>query len=236
MRLRSPFRGGRAVPTILVLLALLLLPLLSACGTDQGPGTAERRLAQARETFLSAASVRLTGQVTQDGKRLDLDVWLVGNRGGRGTITVAGVRFEVIRIGELLWFKAPRSFYLHRPELPVELLAGRWLEASAAIGQFARFATFTRPDQIADRLLSTTAELNARSTTFAGSAAVALTTPNGTLVVTKNEPVRPLRALGAAGSGNVLLFSAYGEPVELRRPDQVVTASQVAAAQANQVP
>lgn len=171
--------------------------------------------------------MRLTGRVTQDGRPVDLDVVLVPDRGGRGTVTADGVRFSVIRIGELVWLRAPRAFYATQPSLPVDLLADRWLEGSAATGQLAELASFTRPELVAERLLSSTEELTESPVTVEGASAVALSASTGTLVVSQDAPVRPLRAEGAAGSGDVLTFSDYGAPVELRRPTDVVTASQL---------
>ena len=162
-----------------------------------------------------------------------LDLVLVGDRGGRGTLTVSGTVLQVVRIGELLWFKAPRSFYARQPGLPVDLLADHWLEAPAASGQLAQLAAFTRSQEVAGALLSTGEQLQEVPATAGGRLATALSTSTGTLLVSADPPVRPLRA---EGSGNALAFSDYDAPVSLERPADVVTAADVAAARRSSAP
>jgi hypothetical protein len=215
-----------------VAVALLVAALLPACGGDDGSGEAKKTLAEARESFLAASSVRIQGRLASDGKPVVLDLVLVGERGGRGTITADGTTFQLIRIGEVLWFKAPRAFYAKQPALPVDLLAGRWLEGPAANSQFSELAAFTRASKVAAIALSTGEDLKSLPSVANGAPAIALSTSKGSLTVSAAPPRRPLRADGAPGTGVSLVFSAYGAKVDLRKPAGVVTAAQVAAAQA----
>lgn len=185
---------------------------------------------RAREGFLAATSVHLVGRLTSGGKPVTLDLVLVGPRGGQGSITADGSTFRIIRIGELLWFKAPRSFYANQPALPIDLLADRWLEAPASSGQFAELAALTRTSKVVDQLLRAGERVTETSTTVAGVAAFRLSTSQGSVVVTATEPVRPLQAEGAAGSGDALAFSDYDAPATLAKPADVVTAAEIAAA------
>src|SRR3954452_265710 len=120
----SPLSARTWMRRIAVIVALLALALtLGACSRDDDPdngagavpaGPIESQepddIVRAAETALRTAhSVRITGEVQEQGERIALDMRIGRETGAKGTIKRGKATTELIRIGDQLWLRAGRS-------------------------------------------------------------------------------------------------------------------------------
>jgi hypothetical protein len=168
------------------LLVLGLVSGTTACGGDSGSGTAatvpsvpatsaptptpspttngidtlppyDAQVA-AREAFLTAPAVRLTGQVGDSGS---FDIRTSANGDAAGTLRGNGVRADFLVIGRTVWLSGNRAFWvrgLNRRNIPSDLthkyvrttLGSRYARALKTMTTRAEFASLWNTDGIPD--------------------------------------------------------------------------------------
>jgi hypothetical protein len=198
--------------------ALLTTLAVAAAGCGSGGGRSpETVLSTARSAADRAASVHVTGTVTENGVRLGIDLRLARGAGASGSIVERGLTLRVIRIDDTVYVAGPARLYSQLGATPAaaRLLAGRWLKAAVSRPGLAPVATVT--DQ--QRLLATV--LGVSATKLAGPRTVVLSDPPGRLIVRARYPFEI-----AAPSAHVR-FSGWNRPVTLTVPQRSIDTSRL---------
>jgi hypothetical protein len=216
-------------------LALLALLLLSGCGGSSDNGVANKSgkeiLAASKEAATEASSVHVVAKSTQGAVLVALDLHL-SEKGGRGTVSLPGVDFEVVRTEGAVYVKGSPSFYRRLEAtlgVPIKLQPGTWLKGSASKGTLAQLAAFADLNGELNRILSTPGSLTTgATTTINGQKAVEVkeTTKvyKGVLYVAttgKPYPIALAKLKGKAKNereGGRTTFSEWDQPVSLSAP------------------
>jgi hypothetical protein len=233
-RERGRTGGARAaiVPALAVLAALLVL---SGCGGSSDNGVASKSgkeiLAVSKEAAGEASSVHVVGKTSQGLLTLAIDLQLTDN-GGRGSVSLLGSNFEVVRLEGSVYVKGSPAFYKRLEAtlgVPLKLQPGTWLKGSASKGPLSGLAAFTELHSELNRILSTPGSLaTGATTTINGQTAVAIkeTTKlyKGVLYVAttgKPYPIALVKTKGKAKNereGGRITFSEWDRPVSLSAP------------------
>ncbi len=222
------------LPPAAVLASLLLL---AGCGGKSGPksnGVAKMSpadaLKQVKEAVSSATSVRIVGTGKTGGQPLALNLKLVKGKGGAGHITVNGLSFDIIRIGDKAYFKGSSSFWTKfGGSAAAQLFNGKWLMAPANKGELASFTPLTNLTALTNQVLASHGTLKMGDTTeINGQPAVAIVdkTNGGTLYVATTGPAFPLRLSSGEGQGSIN-FSDWNQPVALAKPAKSIDYSKL---------
>lgn len=215
--------------------ALVLLPLaamlLAGCGGAKGNGeaakTAAQVLADTKAAAITATSVHVSGSGANAGSPISLNLYLVGGKGGKGTITLNGLTFQIVRIGDSAYFKGSTTFWQHFGGSAVAaLLQGRWLKAPATAGRFASFTPLTDISRLFDAIIAPTDTLqNEGKQKVNGVSVIAIrdSTKNGTLYVAASGTPYPV-SIAKSGSGSIA-FDSWNAPVTLNAPANAVDIS-----------
>jgi hypothetical protein len=216
-----------------VLAALLIAGCGGGGGGDNGVPdmTADEIVAAAETAARDASSVHVQGSGESGGQPLELDLYLVAGEGGKGHLVVNGLSFDIVRVGDKAYFKGEDEFWSQfGGPAAVELLRGRWLEASATTGDLASFAPLTDLEALFDAMLADHGVLEkGDETTIEGEPAISVedTTEGGTLyVATTGEPY-PLQVEGGSDSPGTITFTEWNESVELEAPTDTIDFSEL---------
>lgn len=164
--------------------------------------TADQVLAKVKTAAQAATSVRVKGEISQQGQKIDIDLKLTGIARGAGTLTLDGGRIDIVRIGNDIYFKADektlRQTVAQGDEKLIKLIAGRYIKASITTPGFENFAGLLDLVAFEKGVLS----------------------PDGTISRTAGKPVGGVPTVGLkdndAADGGVLYVSDRGEPYPLQ--------------------
>ncbi|WP_255308013.1 hypothetical protein [Streptomyces marincola] len=175
-------------------------PEVETNGLDElAPAEIEER---ARQAAAEAPTVRLSGTVLVGDSSFRLDVRL-GDAGAVGEVSVEGVTFEVLRVGEDLYIKADAAFWESEaiPEElesdPAEKLGGKYVRVAPDDPAYAEVSGFTDKDTLLDGLLTLDGER-------------ATSEEHGEI-----DGMETLRVEGNAGAGGALEVALFGTPYPL---------------------
>jgi hypothetical protein len=160
----SPTRPGRATRRVAPA-ALLALLALSGCGGSADNGVASKSgpeiLAATKGAALEAKSVHVVSSSAQGPASFKSDLYL-SRDGGRGNVSLLGLRYEAIRREGSVYIKGDSRFY-KRLELilgfPIRQQPGMWLKSPATNSPLAQLAAVLDLRGELDRLLSTPGSL-----------------------------------------------------------------------------
>jgi hypothetical protein len=172
----------------------------------------------------TARSVHVHGGGVDAGTPVSVDVW-VGKKRGRGRIHANGSSVDVIRIGNVAYFRAAAAFWRKaggtQGAALAPLFAGKWMEGSATKGDLADLSSLLDIRSLLRSFLGDHGTLaNAGTTTFHGQPAVAIddTTEGGTLYVATTGKPYPLGVRKAGKSGGTILFDHWNAPLTVKAP------------------
>ena len=176
-------------------------------------------LAQVKEAVAAATSVHIVGTGTTGGQPLALNLKLVKDKGGAGHVTVNGLSFDIVRIGDKAYFKGSSSFWSKfGGSAAAQLFNGKWLMAPANKGELASFTPLTNLTALTNQVLASHGTLKMGDTTeINGQPAVAIVDQSngGTLYVATTGPAYPLKLTPGKGKG-AITFSDWDQPVHAR--------------------
>jgi hypothetical protein len=221
------------------LLAPLLVSVLVLAGCGGGGSSsngvadksADEIVADATAAVKEAESVHVQGGTGGDGS-IELDIYLVRDEGGEGTLTANGVSFEMIRIGDKAYFKGDDAFWQQfGGDAAASLMRGRWLVAPANSGDLASFTPLTDIDQLFGELLGNHGEPLEKGdeTEVDGEPAIEVNDPSegGKLyVATEGEPY-PVKVEMTGEEGGAITFSEWDEEHELEAPEDPVDVAEL---------
>jgi hypothetical protein len=184
---------------------------------------AAQLLQRARDAFLSARSVHVTGTAVRGPEAYVVNARLEGSTGGTATVTTSGETVRVIRIGDVAYVGGDLGFWrsVTGDEAGARRRVGTYVRTAAGDPNFASFIAFTQPRTYADVLPDPARPATTGpTTTIRNVSALAVRDSAGsTLYVARVGPVYPLRLDGLANGQVVFLDLAdYGAPVPLAAP------------------
>ncbi len=219
--------------------AAFLLAGLALAGCGGGSGTsatasraypeaaksARQIVADAQQATKGVKTFHVAGAIRQANEGFSMDLHFDGTSGAYGSVTYAGVPFQVMRIGSAMYFKAPATFYAKTgsPSRVASMIANRWIKAPAAGSRLRRFASLTSGAQFFGGILGSAAAVGMVKVpgvqVIGGIPAVALTDQKdgSRLYIAVRGPALPLRIDGPPGTGSMSI-AAYGQPVTLVAP------------------
>jgi hypothetical protein len=211
---------------MLALLAIALPGVASGTRSDNGVSsmTPAQILAKVKQDVAGAKSVHVYGAGTSGGQKLSIDFKLVKGKGGGGPFAASGLSFDVIRIGNLAYFRGDKKFWSNFTKSPdlAGLFAGKWIKVSATSGDFASLTDLTDIKKLTDALLSSHGTLKVGKTTkINGHPAIAIvdTSNGGTLYVATTGPAYPLAVKPGPKEGpGQITFSDWNKSVTVKAP------------------
>jgi len=221
-----PAAGARA-PVRSVLLAAAMA--VSACGSSRPPASGlaskspQQIVAAARSAVASAATAHVYGSIAGAGKPISIDMELVAGKGGMGTVTVDGMRLDLVTIESETYIRGEPAFYERiAGTAAARILAGRWLKVPATAGRFASLSSLGNLQELIDTALASHGQLTrAPGRPVAGQSTVAVADPSGggTLYVASSGTPYPLEIDGTGRGSGRIYFDRWDRPVTLTVPE-----------------
>jgi hypothetical protein len=220
-------------------LALVLTAaLLAGCGghgkaakpNDEASKSANQVFADARAAATSASSARVAGTLVSNGTPFTLDLSMVGGKGAKGSVSVNGLAFDLVKIGDIAYIKGSDAFYRHFAGPAIaQLIHGRWIKASTANGRFRSFAPLTSVAGLFARIDASHGKLvNDGKKTYRGQEVVVIrdTSDDSKLYVAATGKPYPVAIAGGnkKQSGRIT-FGDWNEHVSLSAPGGAIDIS-----------
>jgi hypothetical protein len=217
-----------------VLAGFVLTVLLGGCGGPSGNDVASKSpmaiLAASKAAAASATSVHVVSETSQGPLSFTADLELASG-GGRGRVSVIGLAFEVIRIGETAYLKGSTAFYRHLDAVTADVAAkaphGTWLKAPVSSPQLARLAAFTDLNGELDRLLGSAGTFTKGiTTTVDGQSVIELKEASrlfsGSLFIATTGKPYPIQLIKRGKEKGQTTFSDWNRPVSLSAPANAI--------------
>lgn len=218
-------------------LALLVAAAVGGCGGSarNGDAPANGLASQSAQQILDASgqaargahSVHVSGTISDQAQPLRLDLDVVNGKGASGTITVSGLRVDVVDVANAVYLKGSDMFWKHFASTgAAQLLRGKWLK-SPATGSFAAFAQFTNLAQLFNRVFSGHGTLTkGAETTIGGQKVITVHDSRGAnfYVATTGKPY-PVSLTKAGSGGGTVHFSDYNHQFAIAAPPGAVDIS-----------
>ncbi|MFF7731005.1 hypothetical protein [Streptomyces sp. NPDC008001] len=216
-----------------VLCAGLSLALTACGGTAEDPdaGTngvgkleAAKIQDKARGAARDASSVHLSGSVVSQGRTYKLDMRLKRD-GGTGRVASDASTFELLRVGDELYLKAPAAFWSRGDKGDGAAAAGKlekkYVKVPTADPAYQQLKGFTDKDVLLDGLIALHGKLaRGEHGTVGGDRTIRVNGAGGsggTLDVSLTGTPYPLRVQRAGGAGQLEL-SEWGKDFALTAP------------------
>jgi hypothetical protein len=235
-----PLQTGRLL-TSLTVAAILITGCGSAADQPVVTATTSRALApngveklsaagivaRARKAAGQASTVRVKGDITEEGHRIRFDFRLLADRGGAGTLTVRGGSVRITRIRTRVYMKGDSAFWTATAGASAaKLFAGKWLKGSTSEPEMAGLIFLTDVDTLMTQLFKGTRGKvlhKGREQRTAGRRAITVTDKSadgGVLYVAMDGNPYPLRiqSLPDAKEPGTVEFLDYDEPFTLKPP------------------
>jgi hypothetical protein len=151
--------------------------------------------------------------------------------GGRAQVSLLGLGFEVIRIGETVYVKGSPGVY-RRLGIAAKVPPGSWLQARAD-GRLGQLAAFTDLSGELNRILPAPNDLLATgaSTTLGGQHAIELHTTaklfKGTLFIATTGKPYPIELVKHGRETGQSTFTDWNKPITLNPPANAITVTQL---------
>ena len=181
--------------------------------------TPQQILVQMKKAVADATSVHIIGGGGSGKAAISLDLKIAKDKGGAGKIEVGGLSFDIVKIGDKLYFKGGQAFLKQYAGAAATQLQGRWFVVSASTSGFTSFSAFTNLVQLTNGILSSAGAVTKGSTsTIDGQPAIGITSSKGgTLYIATTGPAYPLELKSGTTSGGIK-FTEWDQPVTLTAP------------------
>jgi hypothetical protein len=207
-----------------------IVAALAGCGSSSSSsGIASQPPKTILKNSLAAAnslkSVHASGTIDSGGQHIGLDMTLVGGVGGKGTISLNGLTFQLISVKNFAYMQAPPSVWQKAgaPASAAQLLQGKWLKTPAT-GQFASIAKLTDIHQLFNQLLTQRGQSlkNGGTSTVAGQKVVAVVSGKGRLYVARTGKPYPIRLIKTGSDAGQLTFDRFNQSTALAAPTNTI--------------
>jgi hypothetical protein len=221
-------------------LALVLAAaLLTGCGghkkaakpNNEASKPAARVFADAQAAATRARSVHVAGNIVSGGTPITLDLDMARGKGAKGSMTINGLQFDLVRIGDTAYIHGSDEFWRHYAGAAIaRLLHGRWVKGSIRQPRFRSIAPLTSIGLLFAKVSSGHDKLvNAGKTTYKGDAVVAVSdkSDESKLYVAATGTPYPLALVGnKRGQSGTITFGDWNKPVSLSAPSNAIDSSQ----------
>ena len=218
----------------------LTAALLAGCGghsntakpNGEAAKPADRVLADADAAATSASSVHVSGTVSSNGTPIVLNLSLTHSKGAKGSMSVGGQKFDLIRIGDMLYIKGSDSFYQQfGGAAAAQLLHGKWLKGSATKSRLSSLVPLTNIDTLFAKIATGHGKLtNDGKKTYKGQAVVQLrdTSDGSNLLVAATGKPYPVAITGGKKSqSGTIAFGDWNKSVPLSAPSNAIDLSKL---------
>ena len=231
----------RLAPTMRALAPALVVAavLLAGCGSSKqaAPPNNEaskpplRVLADAKAAATSASSAHVSGRLVSNGTRITLDLSTARDKGAKGSVSVNGLGFELVKIGDTAYVKGSDAFYQHFAGPAVaQLIHGKWIKAPTTSKQFRSFAALASVSGLFAKISASHGKLvNDGKKTYQGQPVVVIrdTSDDSKLYVAATGKPYPVALVGGRkNQSGAVTFSDWDEPVSLSAPSGALDVSQ----------
>jgi hypothetical protein len=222
--------------------AVVLAFAVAACGgssaSSSGGASDNGVSSKSPEQIVSAVntavdgvnSVHVAGSVSNSGSQTTLDLNLVNGKGGKGSMSQAGLGFKVVTVGNQVYINGSNAFWQKfGGSAASQLLSGKWLKAPAT-GQLSSIASLTNVHTLFNQLLASHGKLAKGSTTTVnGQKVIAVkdTTNGGTLYIATTGKPYPVEIIKSGSDGGKITFDQFNQPVTLAAPANSIDISKL---------
>jgi hypothetical protein len=193
--------------------------------------SAKEILTKAAAAANAASSVRIVGNVDQDGQQLSLDLTLGKDVAG-GTFGFKGYQVQVRLVDNTFYLKAPAGFYdsVGNSGAAIGQLVGdKWfgipLDNASASDEFGALQSFTDKGKLFDSLLKDAADATVKGSSDVNGQPVVLLDDGkgGTLAVATTGEPYPLQAQeSSSDNSGTLNFTDWNAPVNVTAPADAI--------------
>ncbi len=227
---RVSIRSDAGVPLAVVLAVIALAGCGGSVGNSIASKTPAEILAASRAAATSATSVHVVSRSSQGRLAAILNVHLASD-GGQAQVSLLGVDYEMIRIGETVYLKGSPIVY-ERLGIASKMAKEAWLQGpvSGPLGQLAAFTDLSRE---LNRLLpaSNAALAKGATTTLDGQHALELQATaklfKGILYVPTTGKPYPIELTKHGIETGQSTFSEWNKPITLNPPTNTIELSQL---------
>jgi len=218
---------------------VLTVALLAGCGSSKQAAApngmaskpADQVFADAKAAATSASSAHVAGSLASNGTHFTLDLSLARDKGGKGSVSVNGLAFDLVKIGDTVYIKGSDAFYQHFAGAVVaQLIRGKWIKASATSQRFRPFAPLASVAGLFAEISANHGKLvNDGKTTYKGQPVVAIrdASDNSKLYVAATGKPYPVAIVGGKKSqSGAVEFDDWNKPVSLTAPSGAIDISQ----------
>lgn len=187
-------------------------------------------LADAKQAATSASAVHYHGSIVNAGSRLTIDLAVDASRGGTGTMSMQGLSFDLVRIGDKAYIRGSDAFYKKfAGAAAAQLLHGRWLEFPADKGQLAVLTQLTDIGKFFALFRGKSGVVKGAETTVDGQKAIAIRSQktDGTMYVATTGKPYPIEVVGGKSSPGTITFDGWGKSVTLTAPKGAIDISKL---------
>lgn len=213
---------------------------VAACGGSSGGGGSSDNgiSSKSPDQIVSAVnaavngvnSVHVAGSVSNSGSQTTLNLNLLNGKGGKGSMSQAGLAFKIVAVGNQVYINGSNAFWAKfGGSAAAKLLSGKWLKAPAT-GQLSSIASLTNVHTLFNQLLSSHGKLAKGSTTTVnGQKVIAVndTTNGGTLYVATTGKPYPIELNKSGSDGGKITFDQFNQAVTLAAPANSIDISQL---------
>jgi len=156
---------------------------------------------------------------------------LVANHGGKGTITLEGLKVALVQVGRSVYIKGGADFYRQiAGNAAAELLQGKWLKAPTSDSDLASLSSLTDLGKLIDATLAAHGTLSsAPAARIDGQPVVGVSdsAKSGTLYVAATGRPYPLEIVKTGQDAGKITFDRWNKAVKLVPPAGAIDASQL---------
>jgi hypothetical protein len=223
----------------LVLAAALLsgcgwfgFPTVAAKPTSEASKPASRVFADASAAATNADSGHISGRIVANGTAVTLDLDTARGVGAKGSVTMNGLRFDLVRLQNTEYIRGSDAFWRHHGGARIaRLLHGRWIKASIRQPRFRSVTALTSIAQLFAQITSHHGKLvNDGTMTYGGQQVVAIRdTSDGSrlYVAAIGTPYPVAIAGGRQKDSGTITFGDWDEPVSFSAPKGAVDISEL---------
>jgi hypothetical protein len=202
--------------------------------TGKSPSAADKWLLKAIGAEAKIGSVRIDGKIEQNKTAIFLDLTVNADGEGGGTFVQNGYDISLERVGTLLYFNAPKTYWeKNATAAQATTYGGKWLEISALDTRFVSFDQFLDADDLVFAAFEghTTPLKLGKPTTFQGHKVVIVSdtvVSNGKrstgsmYIAATGRPVVYKIVNDTPGDDSTIVFSHYGKAVALTVPPNAI--------------
>jgi len=232
----------RLAPTMRVSAFALVLTatFLAGCGghgksaTPNGEASkpAARVLADAKAAATTASSANVSGSVVSSGTPITLDLTMARGKGAKGSMSISGHQFDLVRIGDAAYIHGSDAFWQHYAGQAVaQLLHDKWVKVSVTDPRFVSLGPVTNMGLLFAQVSAHHGKLaNDGKTSYKGQPVVAIrdTADNSKLYVAAAGKPYPLAIVGGTkGQSGTITFGYWNKGVSLSAPKDAIDISQL---------